>query len=407
MSIYSEKLNSLLETVKKFLGDIPEDIEKVFLNTPRHLFVDKLYDRNEAGEVIEVEITEENIEQYLDVIYGNNVISLIAEYKKKSTSSGSQWILEKGISSISQPTLVLLMLKHLNIEKGQNILEIGAASGWNAVMMGKLTGDEGHVYSIEIVPDLAVSAKKRIERQNIKNVSIIEGDGAFGVENKSFDRIVFTVGSYDIPKGIYSQLKDNGLLLMVLKVCGFNDCLLLLKKSGDHLESISNSPCGFVSLTGQYAMTELDPANLESLNIWKELKDQVVHEQAFWWGTNSKRNSWRKISGITSFLAIVEPEFKMFKGEEEYTLFFGLIAEEDNSIVLWKNNKLTGYGNKKALQKIRAAFELYLELGMPSAHCFNVKVYPIDQEIELGKNQWLIKRKDSQFVWSLKQFVDS
>jgi len=382
----SKNISILLEEIREKLGDIPVDIEKTFLNTPRHLFIDKLLDVNETGETIEVNITEKNIDQYLDKIYEDNSIGLVID------SNG------KCISSISQPAIVLSMLKIINIKEGQNILEIGTASGWNAAMMSKLTGNKGHVYSVEIISDLVVSARKKIATQNIKNVSIIDGDGAFGVKNESFDRIMFTVGSYDIPNDIYSQLKENGLLLMVLKTQGSYDCLFLLKKVENHLESISNSPCGFVPLAGDYAMTELDAVSLESLDIWKELKDQVVYEQGFWWGSN--RSSFTKTLGITSFLAIVEPEFRMFEGDE-HGHCFGLIAEKDNSIVLWRNNKLICYGNKKALKKIRTAFELYLALGMPSASCFNLKVYPIGQKIKLGKNEWLIKRRDSKFVWSL------
>jgi len=384
------KQNLLLEKLKE-KSDIPEDIEKVYLDTPRHLFVDKIFDENESGELIEIDITEENLEEYLDEMYENKALALVLNSEK-----------ETSISSISQPSLVLKMLKLLEIEKGQKILEIGTASGWNAVMMSKLTGDKGHVYSVEIISDLVVRARKKIEAQNIKNVTIIDGDGAFGVKNESFDRIMFTVGSYDIPNEIYSQLKENGLLLMVLKIRGTWDCLILLKKSGDHLESINNIPCGFVPLAGEYAMSELDPVNLESLDLWNELKDQVVHEQPFWWGSNyTWKNSFSmKTIGITSFLAIVEPEFKMFKGEDHIN-YFGLIAEEDNSIVIWKNNKLIGFGNKKALIKIQAAFQLYLDLGMPSVNCFSLNVYPIDKEIKLGTNEWLTKRRDSQFVWSL------
>jgi len=386
----SQNLLLLLEKIKKNLGNIPKDIEKAYLDTPRHLFVDKFFDENETGELIEINITEKNLDQYLDKIYEDKPIGLVIESK------------EKPISTISQPTIVLDMLQKMNIKKGQDILEIGTASGWNAAMMSKLVGVKGHVYSIEIIPGLVVKARKKMEAQNIKNISIIEGDGAFGVKDKSFDRIIFTVGSYDIPKGIYSQLKENGLLLMVLKIQGFYDCLILLKKSGDHLVSINNSACRFVSLEGKYAMSELDPVKLESLTIWNELKDKIVYEQPFWWGSNSisEKRSMLKISGITSFLGIVEPGFKLFKGEK-HSMYFGLIAEQDNSIALWKNDKLIGYGNKKALHKIQAAFELYLKLGMPGANCFNLKVYPIGDEIKLGINEWLIKRKDSQFVWSL------
>jgi hypothetical protein len=37
---------------------------------------------------------------------------------------------------------------------------------------------------------------------------------------------------------------------------------------------------------------------------------------------------------------------------------------------------------------------------MPGLVNLKVKAYPIDRKIKAGKNQWLTKRKESQFLWS-------
>jgi hypothetical protein len=39
---------------------------------------------------------------------------------------------------------------------------------------------------------------------------------------------------------------------------------------------------------------------------------------------------------------------------------------------------------------------------MPTAACLNLKVFPIGTQVRAGDNQWLVKRRDSQFLWSLQ-----
>ena len=47
-----------------------------------------------------------------------------------------------------------------NSQPGQQIFELGAGSGWNAALMGYLVGPAGHVYSLEIIPEVAMSGRK-------------------------------------------------------------------------------------------------------------------------------------------------------------------------------------------------------------------------------------------------------
>jgi len=390
--MYQQHLEELLEELKTKLSDLPEEIQAAYRDTPRHLFADIFLDWKKEEDTYtykEVKTTPENLEKYLPRIYSNTTICLALDDDKK-------WI-----SSISQPSLVLMMLQKLQIEKGQKVLEIGTASGWNAAMMAKLVGEEGHVYSIDILSDLIVRAKARVKAQNITNLSLFDGDGATEMYGESFDRIMFTVGSYDIPESIHKQLKEGGLLLAVVKNKCFWDCLVLLKKVGNCLESIENGPCGFVPLKGAYEMTELNPINLEDLPLWNELKNQIVCEQDFWWGSNSLflMKHRKKTGGITSFLSIVEPQFEIFNDED--AVAFGLVDEQQSSIVVWKDDKLIGYGNPTAFERIKAHFELYVKLGMPSSTCFKLKVYPKEETVALGENEWLIRRKDSQFVWGI------
>ncbi|MBW2969913.1 protein-L-isoaspartate(D-aspartate) O-methyltransferase [Candidatus Woesearchaeota archaeon] len=112
--------------------------------------------------------------------------------------------------TISQPSTVILMLDALEVGKDMKVLEIGAGSGYNAALLGKLAKK---VYSIERIKELAEMAKKNLK--GIKNVEIIWADGKKGYEKEApYDRIIVTAAAKTIPKKLLEQLKDNGTLLM-------------------------------------------------------------------------------------------------------------------------------------------------------------------------------------------------
>jgi len=391
MKTYQSYQKQLFQQVQASANPpISKEIEAAYFATPRHLFVDKLLDHNEAKEIVEISITEENLPIYLPQLYGNHPLALAVDEKGI------------GISSISQPSAVLSMLQRLGIEKGQRVLEIGTASGWNAALLSKLVGAEGEVHSVEIISDLVHRAKSKMAKYQLSNVHLYDGDGAIQTYNQTFDRIIFTVGAYDIPSIIFQQLKEGGLLLMALKTRGLFDSIILLKKQNNHLTAIDFEPARFVPFKGKYAMPQLDAIALESLPFWEKIKEQVVEQQPFWWGNQSKnpRTKLVKVVGITTFLGIMEPNFYLFENEEK-EIAFGLVEKETESVVVWKNNQLITYGNRTALTKIKAAFQLFFDLGMPSANCFQLKVFPVQETVIPTEKEWLVKRKDAQFLWSL------
>jgi hypothetical protein len=74
----------------------------------------------------------------------------------------------------------------------------------------------------------------------------------------------------------------------------------------------------------------------------------------------------------------------------------------NRSLVVAKDNWLITYGNTQAEERLLKGLRHWVELGMPTAACLNLKVFPIGAEVPAGDNQWLVKRRDSQFLWSLQ-----
>jgi protein-L-isoaspartate(D-aspartate) O-methyltransferase len=310
-------------------------------------------------------------------------------------------------STISQPSLVLRMLDLLQIEPGQTIYELGAGSGWNAALMGRLVQDTGHVYSVEIIPDIAQTASETIRALGIDNVSIITGDGGAGyAPGAPYDRAIFTAGAYDLPRHFYDQIKDSGRLLIVIKHAGGGDTLFVLHKHADHFEAVEALPCGFVQVKGAYEMKQLEPDVVEHLPDWEHLQHQEIARRRFWWGGAGKAGFLWQTMGIRSFLSIAEPSFRAFKAlkdtpDEREEHYFGLWDVEAHSVVLARDNWLIAYGNRVAFERLLHHINAWVALGMPSAASFHLRVYPRNAPVVVGDGQWLVQRQDSQFLWSI------
>ncbi len=114
--------------------------------------------------------------------------------------------------TISQPYTVAFMLQSLELKKGDKVLEIGTASGWNAALISVIVGPKGKVFTTEIIPELAESAKSRLKK--IKNIKVIATDGSIGLKEYSpFDKIIVAAACPEIPEELISQLKENGILI--------------------------------------------------------------------------------------------------------------------------------------------------------------------------------------------------
>ena len=143
---------------------ISEATEQAFLGTPRHLFV-KRY--REGGSRTWHEVTVENLQEHVGAIYADHPLTLFGDENEDRT-----------LSTISQPSFVLRMLDMLRLRPGHRVFELGAGSGWNAALMGHIVGPEGHVYSVDILPDLASASQETIVTLGIKNVSVVGGMAA-------------------------------------------------------------------------------------------------------------------------------------------------------------------------------------------------------------------------------------
>jgi len=133
--------------------------------------------------------------------------------------------------TISQPYIVALMTEVVQPDKKKKALEIGTGSGYQAAILSEITDT---VYTIEIVPELAVESAERLKRLGYKNVIVRSGDGYNGwPERAPFDIIIVTAAAKEIPKPLINQLAENGrLVIPVGDVSEVQELILVTKKNG-------------------------------------------------------------------------------------------------------------------------------------------------------------------------------
>jgi len=114
--------------------------------------------------------------------------------------------------TISQPYIVAAMTELLNVKEGATVLEIGAGSGYQAAVLAEFVD---HVYTIEIVPQLAQRSASRLKDLGYDNVTVKEGDGYYGWEEHApFDGIIVTAAATHIPPPLLEQLKPGGRMVI-------------------------------------------------------------------------------------------------------------------------------------------------------------------------------------------------
>ncbi len=159
--------------------------------------------------------------------------------------------------TISAPSMVAIMTSHLKARPGHKVLEIGTGSGYQAAVLAEIVGDEGHVYTVERIPELADMARRNLERTGYaKRVTVIVGDGSQGYREKApYDRIIVTASSPDIPRPLIDQLKPGGILVIPVGDRYMQRLYIVQKDKQGSLRIEKGVYCLFVPLIGKYGWT--------------------------------------------------------------------------------------------------------------------------------------------------------
>jgi protein-L-isoaspartate(D-aspartate) O-methyltransferase len=151
--------------------------------------------------------------------------------------------------TISQPYVVALMTEALRLTPRDRVLEIGTGSGYAAAVLAVIVAE---VYTIERLPGLAESARRRLTELGYANVHVRQGDGSLGwPEHAPYDAIVVTAGGPEVPPSLLRQLAIGGRLVMPVGPTPHEQMLVRVIRTGpDAYERESLGEVAFVPLIG-------------------------------------------------------------------------------------------------------------------------------------------------------------
>ncbi len=115
-------------------------------------------------------------------------------------------------STLSQPSTVAFMLKHLDAHPTAKILEIGSGSGYALALIAQIASG-GEIHGIEINDSLVASSKEQLKKHAHVHVHKVNGRGGF-IRYAPYDRILVSAAYPYVPYTLLDQLKINGVLVV-------------------------------------------------------------------------------------------------------------------------------------------------------------------------------------------------
>lgn len=201
----------------KLIGSLrTEPVERALLAVPRHAFLPDLP---------------------VEAAYENRAVMV------KRSEDGT------GLSSVSQPAIVALMLEALQVEEGHRVLDVGTGAGYNAALLAELVGPTGHVVTIELEPDLAEQAVRHLAEVGSGRVEVVTGDGAQGhAPGAPYDRVIVTAGATDVAPPWPAQLVDGGRLVVPICAADGLGSLMVFTKDDGGLVGRDEGSCAFLPM---------------------------------------------------------------------------------------------------------------------------------------------------------------
>ncbi|HUV45679.1 MAG TPA: protein-L-isoaspartate(D-aspartate) O-methyltransferase [Dehalococcoidia bacterium] len=155
--------------------------------------------------------------------------------------------------TISQPFIVALMIQALELKGDEKVLELGTGNGYEAAVLAELAKQ---VVTVEIIPELAESAKRILEKLGYSNVEVhIAGKTLGWLEDAPYDAIIVSAGAPSIPQILLGQLSWGGRLVIPVGSHWQQELMKIRKdKEGNKVENLG--ACYFVPLIGEGAWKE-------------------------------------------------------------------------------------------------------------------------------------------------------
>lgn len=159
-------------------------------------------------------------------------------------------------SVVSASHIQAIQLEQADVRPGMNVLEVGSG-GYNAALIAELAGPTGSATTVDIDADIVDRARAGLSRAGYEQVNVVLTDAEHGVpQHAPYDRIIVTVGAWDIPPAWLNQLTPTGRIVVPLRFAGITRLIAFDRSPGPVLTAGNYRLGSFVPMQGDGAATE-------------------------------------------------------------------------------------------------------------------------------------------------------
>jgi protein-L-isoaspartate(D-aspartate) O-methyltransferase len=150
------------------------------------------------------------------------------------------------------------------MKMGQHVLEVGGGCGYMSCVYAEVVAPSdkppqhwGHVWSAEIVPELAEFGRANVERLGYSDrVTVIQSDASEGLAGIGpFDLIITTSAAPEIPEKLIDQVRIGGILLIPIGRASNYQELIKVRKHSHGLAEENLGGVAFVPMRGKHGWT--------------------------------------------------------------------------------------------------------------------------------------------------------
>ena len=151
--------------------------------------------------------------------------------------------------TVSQPYIVAVMLEAVRPTREGRALEIGTGSGYQTALLAEMFRE---VYTVERLPELAQSARARLDGMGYRNVRYRVGDGTLGwIEEAPYDAVIVSAAAPEAPASLEEQLADSGRMVTPIGDQHRQTLVVVERRGTERAKRRRLCDCVFVKLIGE------------------------------------------------------------------------------------------------------------------------------------------------------------
>jgi protein-L-isoaspartate(D-aspartate) O-methyltransferase len=308
-------------------------------------------------------------------------------------------------SSSSEPAIMATMLEQLDPQPGDRILEVGAGTGYNAALLHRLVSPGGQVTSVDIEAHLTAAARGHLDEAGFEEVRVVAADGWQGFADGSpYDRIVATVGVWDLSRAWVDQLREGGLVVVPLWLRAGVQASVAFVRDGETLRSRSVELCGFMRLRGPHAGPEsyvkvdgewsmaLDDPHQGAVELVRQLLASRPRVEKLETAASSL-GEWFVSVALSERGAV-----RMWRMNDDGTVDnrAGLLDVDAGGVALVEGDRLSSFGERAPTSRLRA----HLAAKPLDLRKTRILAVPATHPAPHGGEHWSLERREYRFVVS-------